>query len=1052
MSSANDKTPSQRRTQPGPSNAGSLELRCSFCPYIALDNRRLNIHIGMMHKAEREPGRTLSRAASLSQTPSKLVCPVCSYGVANPTGLKHHMRARHGSGARPYSQPLLSSAPSAQFLSPPGLGPAVDGDPPEAGSPGDENRDASAARSERRNAPGEDYARLVLWKRRFQVQPHVPHAARLQAARKYIHLLDSVVRDNDSQSWLNLLEFPYRALHITTAAGVKPLATCVKENLSAYERPLAPAAHKRRIRKADLTDARRGKTAESRLTSRGDLVGAIRLLSSSESLVSSEDAGTQREMLSKHPAPCSDDVAPLLPGVRLPRHCSADEVMKAIKSFPPASSGGCDGLTAQHLLDLLAVGGEVRRLLLGSLSRVCDLIARGQVAEDARNLVFGSWLVAASKPGGGLRPIAIGGTLRRLTAKILLLRIRGAAAAYLNPRQLGFATKGGCEIAIHSARTYLAEGKDAVMVKIDFKNAFNSHRRDTMLKEVHRLFPEIYPMVAQTYLQPLPISFGDTVIESRTGCQQGDVFSPLLFCLVVHRTLESLQSEVAIGYLDDFTLLSPDPRVIAEDIQRIQEGKALHGLDIQPAKCEVFVQGFPVAEKERISELVADALPGCRLIGYPKDLKLLGSPIFEAGVSKALQEKSEAYELTFQRLTHVGSHAATYLLQKSAGVPRLTYLLRTAPTFRAKPDLARLDEQFAKAFESILKISVHGAALEQVSLPVSRGGMGIPTPSSIALAAFASSCCAAVEDVRHILGDPDREVCFAAEATAEFVEQFGSVPPTDDQPSQLKWTALACESTLSSLCLRLSQSERDTVRLAHVSLPESGWWLQALPSQNVGTALTDADFILAAGLRLGLPLVEEGAVCVCGVPVDGLGLHRLSCNKLASGRLARHHAVNDLLSRALRQAGVANSKEPSNLSENAGLRPDGITHRPWSRGKRMIWDVSIRDAFADCYRSIARTAKAVAARGEQDKRTKYAPLTEEYCLVPFVIDTAGVWGEDALRLVKELGKRIAAKNGDTRAASFIRQRISIEVQRGNARMLTGGIPHENALRELDVLV
>ena len=32
--------------------------------------------------------------------------------------------------------------------------------------------------------------------------------------------------------------------------------------------------------------------------------------------------------------------------------------------------------------------------------------------------------------------------------------------------------------------------------------------------------------------------------------------------------------------------------------------------------------------------------------------------------------------------------------------------------------------------------------------------------------------------------------------------------------------------------------------------------------------------------------------------------HRLSCCKLASGRLARHMAINDLLARALRQAGM----------------------------------------------------------------------------------------------------------------------------------------------------
>ena len=63
-------------------------------------------------------------------------------------------------------------------------------------------------------------------------------------------------------------------------------------------------------------------------------------------------------------------------------------------------------------------------------------------------------------------------------------------------------------------------------------------------------------MVAHSYQEPSPISFGNTIIQSRTGCQQGHVFSLLLFCLVVHGTLESLRSEVILGNLDDFTLSS----------------------------------------------------------------------------------------------------------------------------------------------------------------------------------------------------------------------------------------------------------------------------------------------------------------------------------------------------------------------------------------------------------------------------------------------------------------------------------------------------------------
>lgn len=1011
----------------GPGSSGSPNVTCPWCPFLAKNDRGLKIHITVSHpdRSGTPDAATSSKAASRPNA-RRIFCPVCNYAVANSTGLKHHLRAKHGD-ADSQPSPINTQSPATPA--------AAALDPPMA----------TVWNTARPDPPLPASPSLASLKQHLRVLPRVPQAARVSCARKFVHLLGDVTANNDAPSWLSLLQFAYRVLHVPSAVGVKPLSTWVKENVSSYDRMLVLPVHKPR-RQRVLSDAHRARVAEFRLTSRGDLRGAIRLLASSENLVAPQEENVLLEMTLKHPAPQPDDVPPSLTVVRPPRRCSPDEVDEALKSFPSGSSGGLDGLTAQHFLDLLSVGGELRRLLLENLTRVCDLIAQGRVPDGARDILFGSWLVAASKPSGGLRPIAIGSTLRRLTAKILLSRVRGAAASFLFPRQLGFATKGGAEIAVHATRTYLAGNERVAMLKVDFKNAFNSHRRDTMLKLVHEHFPEIYPMVSQTYLQPTPITFGDAVIQSQTGCQQGDVLSPLLFCLVVHSTLESLQSEVALGYLDDFVLMNREPQTLLSDVQRIQENFSVHGLVIEPAKCELFTQGYSPEETEGIHGLFSEPLPGCRLVDAA-DVELLGAPIFDAGVPEALRSKSDTYDLIFRRLALVGSHTAAYILQRAAGVPRLTYLLRASPAFATVDDLQRLDEQFAAAFESILKISLSGDALIQLSLPASSGGMGIPTPSGTALSAFAASCYAAEDDVRHILNDPSATVHLKEAVTDAFLAQYGSVPSTDDRHLQSKWTNIASASILSSLVSRLAHSEVDAIRLSHASLPETGWWLQALPSKNIGTLLSDRDFILAAGLRLGLPLLEEDS-CPCGDRLDRYGIHRLSCRTLASGRLARHNAVNDLLSRALQQAGVTNSKEPRNLSPNDQLRPDGISHEPWSRGHRLIWDVSVRDAYAVCYRRISRSARAVASKGEQDKKAKYETLLGEYILVPFVVDTAGVWGEDALKLVKEIGKRIVARGGDKRAASFIRQRIAVEVQRGNARMISGGFGTCGALREL----
>ena len=59
--------------------------------------------------------------------------------------------------------------------------------------------------------------------------------------------------------------------------------------------------------------------------------------------------------------------------------------------------------------------------------------------------------------------------------------------------------------------------------------------------------------------------------------------------------------------------------------------------------------------------------------------------------------------------------------------------------------------------------------------------------------------------------------------------------------------------------------------------------------------------------------------------VDANGMHGLSC-KLAAGRMPKHHALNDLTWRALANAGVPSTKEPSGMLRTDGKRPDMAWH------------------------------------------------------------------------------------------------------------------------------
>ena len=193
--------------------------------------------------------------------------------------------------------------------------------------------------------------------------------------------------------------------------------------------------------------------------------------------------------------------------------------------------------------------------LLTSLAAFSTMVLEGKTPPSVRPYFFGASLIALEKKGGGIRPIAVGGTLRRLVAKIAGYVVKEDMASLLAPKQLGYGIKGGVEAAVHATRLYIDNLQpNHAILKLDFKNAFNSVRRDKMLEAVQSLAPDIYPFVHSAYSSPSSLFWGDKVLQSAEGVQQGDPLGPLLFCLTIFHPCSQLSSELCVMYLDDITL------------------------------------------------------------------------------------------------------------------------------------------------------------------------------------------------------------------------------------------------------------------------------------------------------------------------------------------------------------------------------------------------------------------------------------------------------------------------------------------------------------------
>ena len=82
-----------------------------------------------------------------------------------------------------------------------------------------------------------------------------------------------------------------------------------------------------------------------------------------------------------------------------------------------------------------------------------------------------------------------------------MCKVTGKCETLLRPHQLGVGTPKGAEAAVHAIRAYINSPNisDKVLLKIDFKNAFNQVRRDVILNLVKEETPEIYQYVYQFF-------------------------------------------------------------------------------------------------------------------------------------------------------------------------------------------------------------------------------------------------------------------------------------------------------------------------------------------------------------------------------------------------------------------------------------------------------------------------------------------------------------------------------------------------------------------------
>ena len=889
------------------------------------------------------------------------------------------------------------------------------------------------------------------------VYKRIPKASRLHASIAFNKVVQDVIDKNDKHSWSNLLNFATCAIGSSTRGGKKKRksqATTLNKRIEAFMAGSPEIPINKNNRKPPSL-----KNLVSVKMALADIQGAVRILTSNDSILPPTQ-DTINLLKEKHPQKHTDSSDPPIPNddcnTNSHFQTNREKLLKAIHSFPMRVAGGPDGLSPQHLKEMCGESlGEPASKLVDTLVNFMNIIIfPGKVPAFVKSTFYGANLIALSKPDGGARPIAIGFILRRLAAKIIMYDSRDFCDKEFRPHQVGVGTPNGCEAAVHALRAYLTSQTypqaAKVILKIDFKNAFNSIRRDVILQLVKSKMPKVYNFIYQCYAHESKLDFGSEFIGSCEGVQQGDPLGPFLFSLGIQDIITRMKSEFNCWYLNDRTL-GGDVNTVFQDAAEIMKMFHSHGLKVNPTKSELFFindQSREATNVLNVTNLFNSIMDGIKIVNR-SDLTLLGSPIFPEAINSVLDEKLSQLSRMSKRLLEIENHEALFLQRHWFTIPKFNYFLRTSPCLLKSDTLEKIDKIVKESLENILNIDLHERAYDQATLPIAMGGLGFRPATEVALAGFLSSVCASKSISRSLLPpsyeEPVNRLWESACTLWKQKSHQNDIPEITIYQST--WDKELYDYRYQNL-LHSSPDNFERARLLAVSSKSASDWLYAVPIPSLGLKLDPMTLKISCCLRLGSTVCHQYQ-CICGAIVESNGRHGLSCKNQYLGRKSRHDEINNLMKRALVQAKIPAINEPSNLSRKDGKRPDGLTLTTWKTGKCLIWDATVADSLCDSYvNACAKNPGAAAEAREGVKNAHYKELANNYCFVPVGVETFGSWGPEGHKLIKEIGRKVMEETGEKRSSFYFFQKLSMSVQRGNASCIIGTIPRSEGLDEI----
>ena len=732
------------------------------------------------------------------------------------------------------------------------------------------------------------------------------------------------------------------------------------------------------------------------------------------------------------------------------------------------------GLRPEHIQEALLVNIDSKTKPLAALTDLINLLLSGKAHLDSHEYFAGARLCALQKGEQDIRPIAVGETIRRIASKAACAASKAKASTFFQGQQYGVATAAGAERMIHLCRqtvTKYADDTDFVLCKVDLSNAFNNVSRSAFLSLTQEHFPNLSKWVEWCYETESYLTFGQHIVHSAEGVQQGDPLGPLLFSLVIRHLAEIINAELPeelflhVWYLDD-GVLAGKAALVKQALDIIaREGQQL-GLLLNTHKCELILKP-PSAHRVALFP----EIPQQRIL-RDGNFSILGSPVGSAQYcSDYLREHALAPALsTLSAIKKIDDpQVALTLIRQCSGFCQLVFSLRATPTKPLLDLCSSLDTAVIQALEDAL-CSLNPPGRVQAQSRKEYGGFGLHSSSLFCSAAYVSSVSFAAsqdgwdaldaegfrEAMAHVNELSDKPLIDVH--TGYLSPEDPESPPASPTPPKQQTISRAIAAREFYRALEAADQET-RARWLSQSGEAAANWAFVLPSKELGYALTPTEFRALARWWLGADVYDTPRPCPMdksNQPLGSDGQHALAC-KSGYGLISRHNALVEHFCDVCTKAHLAPQREVSLGNHGPGggpTRPGDVFLPNFGLATGLVLDFCVTHVQQPTYTNSVRGANVGNAGSFAERyATAHKRLerleaeSQGYRFTAMAVESFGSWSESARGILREVAERRSAASQGTLSRGKAFQRLltemNVTLMRAQARMLVLRMPAEN---------